>query len=116
MKTDNPVFSEIIMMLFNKTGNIEASFTSKMLATLDPLQPICDRYVLKRLNLRLIARSKQETLENAIALYSDIRNWYDQYLGTDEANECIAVFDRTLPKYQWISNVKKIDFFLWSSR
>lgn len=29
---------------------------------------------------------------------------------------CIAEFDRTLPGYVWMSDVKKIDFYLWSIR
>ena len=30
--------------------------------------------------------------------------------------DCIAEFNRILPGYTWMSDVKKIDFFLWSIR
>lgn len=116
MKTKPATFAIIIMKLFEKTGNIEASFSSKMLATLNPDKPIWDRYVVQNLGLRLTGKSKQEQLENAIELYSDIEKWYSNFLGTDDAKECLTVFDVTLPRYTWLSDVKKIDFFLWSIR
>ena len=115
-KTTPTTFRKIITKLYNKTGNIEASFSSKMLATLHPDQPIWDSIVLECLGFRLTGKNKEETLNNAILLYSRIRDWYAQYLNTSEAGECIKVFDATIPNYIWISNVKKIDFFIWSNR
>lgn len=116
MKTEPATFAKIITTLFEKTGNIEASFSSKMLATLYPDKPILDRYVVQNLGLQLTGKSKQDRLENAITLYSDIEKWYSDFLGTDDSKECLAVFNRTLPKYSWLSDVKKVDFFLWSIR
>ena len=116
MKTEEAIFSKIITHLFEKTGNIEASFSSKMLATIYPDRPIWDQYVIRNLNLKLTGKSKQETLNNAIKLYSDIENWYHNFLLTDDAKECIAVFNSALPKYNWVSDLKKVDFFLWSIR
>lgn len=40
MRTGPATFSKIINFLFEKTGNIEASFSSKMLATMNPDMPI----------------------------------------------------------------------------
>lgn len=116
MKTEDATFSKIITYLFEKTGNIEASFSSKMLATIYPDKPIWDQYVIRNLNLKLAGKTKQETLNNAIKLYSDIENWYQNFLLTDDAKECIAVFNSSLPKYSWVSDLKKVDFFLWSIR
>ena len=39
-----------------------------------------------------------------------------EYLKTDEALENIAEFDRWLPSYAWITDVKKIDYLRWSKR
>jgi hypothetical protein len=115
MKTEQPTFHDIINVLYEKTKNIEASFSSKMLATLNPNQPIWDQYVLQRLGFRLTGKNKGEMLKHAVALYSEIVHWYDQFQNTTCAQECFLVFNQTLPDYTWISNVKKIDFFLWSS-
>ena len=109
-------FSKIITFLFERTGNIEASFSSKMLATMYPDMPIWDRYVVQNLNLKLTGKTKQETLKNAVELYSDIEKWYQEFLLTEDAKICIALFNSTLPNYSWLSDVKKVDFFLWSIR
>jgi hypothetical protein len=116
IKTETPTFASILTYLFEHTGNIEPSFSSKMLATIFPQKPIWDRYVVQNLNMELVGLTKQERLENAIALYDDIEKWYEIFLKTDKAQECIKEFDRLMPDYQHISSIKKIDSILWSIR
>ena len=109
-------FSQIITALFLETGNVEASFSSKMLATIDPAKPIWDQYVLQNLDLELTGKTQKEKLKNAILLYGAIEKWYLDYLTTAEARENLKAFDLLLPEYEWISDVKKIDCLLWSKR
>ena len=109
-------FGQIITKLYQCTGNIEASFSSKMLATIDASKPIWDQYVLQNLGLVLTGKTKEEKLQNAVRLYDSIVTWYEEYLKTDEAYENIKTFDRLLPDYAWISDTKKIDCLLWSKR
>ena len=109
-------YSDIIIWLYQQTGNIEASFSSKMLATFNPDCPIWDQYVLKNLNLQLKGYHKPERLSNAIQLYAKIQSWYGEFLETENAAVCIRAFDQALPSYTWISDTKKIDCFLWSMR
>ena len=116
LKEKTPSFEYIIRYMFEKTGNIESSFSSKMLATLCPEKPIWDRYVVENLGLKLEGKSKEEQLNNAIRLYADIEKWYEKFLETEKAKECIKVFDEALPDYRWINPIKKIDCFLWSIR
>ena len=116
VKTGAPTFASILTHLYEHTGNIEASFSSKMLASIFPDKPIWDQYVLQKLSLKLVGSTKQERLKNAIVLYSDIEKWYDDFLKIDKAKECIEVFDRVLPDYKDISSIKKIDCILWSIR
>lgn len=116
LKTETATFSSIVNFLYEKTGNIEASFSSKMLATMYSEKPIWDRYIVQNLNLKLSGKTKLETLKNAVELYSDIENWYLDFLLTEDAKECIALFNSSLPKYSWVSDLKKVDFFLWSIR
>lgn len=115
-KTENSAFGEVLLILFRETGNIEPSFTSKMLATLDPQKPIWDRYIIQNLRLKLSGNTKEEKLHCTIALYAKIEQWYMDYLNTTEARECISVFDNSLPSYSWLSDIKKIDCLLWSIR
>ena len=116
MKQGSPTFESILHFLYEKTGNIEASFSSKMLATLCSEKPIWDRYVLDNLGLKLDGGSKEQQLRNAVLLYKEIENWYLSFLTTDNAMACLETFDNTFRGYTWISDIKKIDCFLWSIR
>lgn len=116
VKKGTPTFTSILIHLYECTGNIEPSFSSKMLATIFPDKPIWDRYVVQNLNMELKGRTKQERLENAMVLYTDIERWYADFLQTDKAKECIEVFDHVMPDYKHISSIKKIDSILWSIR
>lgn len=109
-------FAQIITSLYKATGNVEASFSSKMLATIDPSKPIWDQYVLQNLGLELTGKTQEEKLKNAIMLYDEILRWYNEYLLSDEAKKNIQEFNRWLPQYSWVSDVKKIDCLLWSKR
>ena len=115
-KAEHYGFAQIITELYQSTGNVEASFSSKMLATVDPHKPIWDQYVLHNLGLALTGKTQEEKLSNAIILYDEIDRWYTEYLASGEGKENILIFDRLLPDYSWISNVKKIDCLLWSKR
>ena len=116
IKNDIPSFENIITYLYENTGNLEPSFASKMLATILPEKPIWDRYVVQNLELRLEGKTKQEKLEHAVTLYRYMEQWYADFLQTDQARECIEIFDKTLPDYRWLSDVKKVDCILWSIR
>jgi len=116
VKGGTPTFASILTHLYECTGNIEPSFSSKMLATICPDKPIWDRYVVQNLSMELVGTTKEERLANAIALYADMEKWYADFLKTDKAKECIEVFDRVMPDYKHISDIKKIDTILWSIR
>ena len=109
-------FEEILMYLYEETGNVEPSFSSKLFATLDSNKPIWDRYVTQNLQMKLEGKTKGDRIKNAIRLYDDIETWYSEFLKTNKAKECIAAFDSALPNYSWISDIKKVDAILWSIR
>ena len=115
-KDSNSSFESIIRTMYETTGNIEASFSSKMLATINADMPIWDRYVVQNLCLNMKGRTKEDQLKCAVDLYGQMINWYDDFLQTENGRDCIVEFDRTLPGYVWMSDVKKIDFYLWSIR
>lgn len=115
-KCKKPSFEIILREIYDKTGNVEASFVSKMISTIDEGLPIWDQYVLSNLKLRLLGKTKEEKLENAICIYNKIKSWYDEFVSSEKGINCIEEFDKVMPKYAWFSPVKKIDFFLWSMR
>ena len=116
VKDSDSSFKSIIKTMYDATGNIEASFSSKMLATINPDMPIWDRYVVQNLCLNMKGKTKVDQLKCAIDLYDQMRSWYADFLQTENGKDCIAEFDRTLPGYVWMSDVKKSDFYLWSIR
>lgn len=117
VKMDEQVsFAVILEELYEKTGNIEASFASKMLASIKLEMPIWDKYVVQNLGLKIPSQADSERLQKTKALYDCICQWYDEFLRTENAGECIEMFDKMLPDYTWLSPVKKIDFYLWSIR
>ena len=116
VKVNNPSFEFIIKTMYEATGNIEASFSSKMLATINPNMPIWDRYVVQNLCLNMTGKTKEDQLKCAVMLYDQMLSWYSDFLQTENGRNCIAEFDRTLPGYVWMNDVKKIDFYLWSIR
>ena len=109
-------FEQILMHLYHHCGSVEASFSSKMLSTIDPTMPVWDQYIIKNLNISLPSLNDSHRLNKIINLYGSLVEWYAQFLGTEEAKTWIGTFDASLPHYSHISSVKKIDFFLWSIR
>ena len=116
IKDSQPSFEQIIRTLYKNSGNIEASFSSKMLATINSDMPIWDRYVVQNLCLNVKGKTKEEQLSCTVDLYDQMVWWYRTFLDTPNGKECIEEFDRILPEYKWMNSVKKIDFFLWSIR
>lgn len=116
VKKGTPTFEDIITYLYDQFGRVEASFSSKMLATIVPEKPIWDQYVLQNLKLELKDTIREEKLKQAIFLYDEIEEWYDSYLKTRNAIESIQIFDAMFPDAKWLSNTKKIDYILWSKR
>ena len=116
IKDSQPSFEQIIRTLYKNTGNIEASFSSKMLATINSDMPIWDRYVVQNLCLKVKGKTKEEQLSCTVDLYDQMVRWYRTFLDTPNGKECIEEFERILPEYKWMSSVKKIDFYLWSIR
>lgn len=113
---NKPSFAQVITELYERTGNIEPSFTSKLVATLDTDKPVWDKYVLANLGKKLTGSSKEKRLKNAIALYQDIQEWYRAFLLTEEAKQWISLFDEKLTEFVTLSATKKIDLILWSMR
>lgn len=87
---------------------IELSFSSKMLATIQPDKPIWDSHVSTVLDTR-----QPEDITEAIKKYADLESLYSSFLNTPDADNWVAAFDSAFPEYKWISRTKKIDFIIW---
>ena len=106
-------FQEIFDEVCNINQHIEVSFSSKMLATLNPKKPIWDRNVLSIVGIKQPSTGKKDRKTEALKKYEELCGWYDRFLKTDEAKKWIRIWDKELPDYKHFSRQKKIDFILW---
>ena len=109
-----PDFAEVLEELYAQTGNVEASFASKMVATLNPNKPIWDSMVLSVLLMKPETKNGKATVSSVISCYNDIDRWYYDFKKHPTAKEWIRKFDKAFPEYKDISATKKIDFILWA--
>ena len=108
---DALTYAQVLTYLFQETGCIHASFSSKLLATVRPEMPVWDKYVLSNLGLRAPYYSCKSRFQRVLDTYQKICDWYQ----TSEAQAKVAVFDANFPNVD-ITDVKKIDFVLWQTR
>ena len=60
--------------------------------------------------------SQEEKLKSAIEKYSEMEQWYKVFLSSEDGQKCVVEFEKYLPDYKWIADIKKIDALLWSVR
>ena len=122
-KNNNDItFNQIIDYCYNnmKTNKgaknpVEASFSSKMLATINPEKPILDSRVLENMGLTIPVYLKSDKkLERAKAVYEIIDDRYKAYSRTPESDTVVSIFNEMFPDYTELTKTKKIDFFLWA--
>ena len=124
VKCNNDIsFDEIIDYIYNnlntvqgKSNPVEASFSSKMLATINPDMPILDSKVLRNMNLKIRGDKPCEKLESAKVIYRRICARYHNYICSPNSGceDMIAVFDSYFPNCRDFSICKKVDWFLWA--
>ncbi len=107
-------FEYILREIYKRTGRIEASFSSKMLAALYPQMPIWDSIVLSKLRIKPSAyQDKEKRLTEAVKIYQEIAYWYKGFLQSEGSAEVLNAFDEAFPEYQNFTPVKKVDFLIW---
>lgn len=108
-------FEKTLLYFHNELGRVEASFSSKLIATINPSLPIWDSVVLKNLNLKQPYTYSKDRVEKTILLYNKINLWYQDIIESEQGKRIISIFDSNYPNTP-ITNVKKIDFVLWQMR
>jgi hypothetical protein len=96
-------------------GRVEASFASKLVATLDPSKPVIDKFVLKNFALRLPRRGSPDRENKTVDLYHDLCGKYSDFIQSQTGVMIRELFDRRHPG-SGISELKKIDLVLWQIR
>ena len=107
-------FEQILRELFKRTDRVEASFSSKMLATIDPTKPIWDRLVCEFIfgHGITLTGTPEKKIDKALELYGKIEKWYAENI--PKATDLLRKFDQKFSAHSTIKPTKKIDFLIWS--
>ena len=115
---DKVSFRTVLLEILRETGRLEASFSSKLVATISDNCPVWDRYVLDNLGLRapFWSPDSERRLQRCVELYSNIQSWSSRVIQQDGFWEWRSRFDRLFPHFWHFSDIKKLDLLLWQSR
>jgi len=108
-------FAEALRTLREHTGRFEASFSSKLVHTVDPTLPVLDRFVLENMGLRLPYPSARQRERRLVELYAELRGRYGALEASPLGHQIRGRFDIAFPG-SGVSDLKKIDLVLWQHR
>lgn len=115
-KSKRQSFADVLSALHAATGRVEASFASKLAASIDPENPVIDAFVLKNLGLRLPRTGLvEERLARIVKLHDRIGRIFADYLETDMGRHLITRFEQSYPDRR-LTPVKMLDLILWKAR
>ena len=113
-----PSFDEVLDCLFKSANRCEPSFSSKLVATLDPNQPVWDTHVLDYFGIerpRYTLRPELK-LQEAKNVYRELEERFSTLLRSREGKLVLSLFNRLVQEYTditAITDVKKVNFILW---
>ena len=108
-------FAQVLQKLHRATGRTEASFASKLVATLDPSQPVIDSVVLAKLGLSLPATKDSQRHKRIVHMHISLRSRYVKFLKTSNGRYLVRCFRRRYGN-QRLTQVKMLDLVLWQTR
>lgn len=108
-------FDAVLDALRVETNRLEASFASKLIATIHPAFPVIDRFVLQNVGLALPAQNVQNRAARIVEIYAALQRCFEAYLQTDDGRYLVREFNRIYPN-SGITEVKMLDLVLWQTR
>jgi hypothetical protein len=114
-KKEGLEFRAVLHALHSATNRYEASFASKLVATLDPSKPVIDAFVLRNVGLRLPTYAAADRAGRIGEIYGELISAFSTFLSGERGCYLISAFRRTYPDAR-ITNVKMLDLVLWQTR
>ena len=108
-------FGDILMELHKKVGSMEPSFSSKLVATINPEMPVIDSIVLKNLGWRLPYTYRRDRHLEIIELYKNLIAEFSRFLKTENGQYLIMEFVK-MYSHAEITKTKMLDLILWQTR
>ena len=112
-------FESVLKELLCKTGRMEASFSSKIIATINPRLPVWDRWVLHNLNLKKVYGNSKDPryLARCVDRYGQIHRTVTTIVKEGpNFHKWVSRLDEAYPAFAHFTEVKKLDLFLWLYR
>jgi len=107
-------FRAVLANLHRRTTNYEASFSSKLVASLDPSAPVWDSRLMAYWGLRAPNQQHKARLEAFVEVYEMLRNLMAGLLASSGGQTIIAQFDKEFSsEAKHVSDMKKADLVLW---
>ena len=116
-KSGRALFAEVIEGIHDDTGRVEASFASKLVATLRPDVPIIDSVVRKWLSTQGTTPPFKGGAEGVTAYYAWLCDVMQDLSQSPEAQDWGVVFEVAFPTAEGqvaIPAMKQLDFLIWA--
>ncbi len=114
-KSKPPTINHVLKHMHAVAGRIEASFASKLIATIDPGMPVIDSVVLKNLGETLPLRTDKRRIEGVATLHRRLAEGYGAFLKTSDGRRLVERFTAEYPAFP-VTKTKMLDLVLWQSR
>lgn len=120
MKTNlNPSFEETMNHLYQQTGKIEPSFSSKLVAIINPDAPVYDSVVASNLGLNAPRQylPDQERIQAFAELYTLITNQMNGLIAHPDFPQLSSALDTQFDQFApALTPTRKMDLLLWQFR
>lgn len=108
-------FINILNKIYNQTNRYEASFASKLVATVNDNKPVIDSKVLKNTGLHLAYSQKLNRINSILEVYNTLESMMKSFLKEPMGVYLVESFDAFFPDARNIDSIKKLDFVLWQT-
>lgn len=114
-KNEGISFADALKVIHGNTRRLEASFASKLVATIHPDKPVIDKFVLKNADLKLPYPSAKDREDKILSVYDQLQSKFEDFLNIENGKYLVTQFKSKFPE-QKITKMKMADLVLWQVR
>jgi hypothetical protein len=108
-------FAIVFKSLWKKTGRMETSFASKLIAIIHPDRAVYDSVIAKHLKLKIPKYNDPERLEKFIQLYECLNKQMKNLIKHRLFAALKIQFNQAFGKYK-LTDIRRLDLMLWALR
>ena len=111
-------FHTTLELLYAITGKVQTSFSSKLIATVNPEMPVYDKWVRKNLGLKVPYSGMKDDrrIPRFVTMHSELQSKAVEMTQDINFEKLRTRFNQTFPQYECFTDIKKLDLFLWQAR